>query len=347
MRRLLILLATLALVLIMPAAGALSALALPTPTGPEGLSGGVLPVPGTLVTAFRPPPEPWLPGHRGVDLLAPAGTPVLAAATGTVTYAGMIAGRGVVVVTHGALRSTYEPVQASVRVGQQVGAGEAIGVLQTGHAGCVDSCLHWGLRRGEDYLDPMLLPVTGTGAVVRLVGEAEVDAARREAAARALAEVLEAAALAAGTASTDGPDPGGSSGSRGIGGAWLAPVRGPLTSPFGMRVHPVTGVYKLHDGVDYGAACGTPIRAPLAGTVTEVTYHPAYGWRARVDHGTVGGSRLVTSFNHAQGYSVRSGQQVVRGQVLGTVGSTGWSTGCHLHLMAWRDGGLVDPSRLG
>ena len=324
-----------------------AAMAMPLGSGPEGLPAGVLPVAGPLVTAFRPPPEPWLPGHRGVDLAAEAGTPVQAAAAGTVAFAGVIAGRGVVVVSHGALRTTYEPVTAAVATGQHVEAGTMLGSLQAGHPSCAPaSCLHWGLRRGEDYLDPLLLPVTSADAEVRLVAEAEVAIAGRAAAQRA-AERLAAELLAAATGSSGGA-PGGVGSTAGVGGTgWLPPVRGPLTSPFGMRVHPVTGVYKLHDGVDYGASCGTPIRAPLDGTVTEVVRHAAYGWRARVDHGMVNGRRLVTSFNHAQGYTVRAGQRVARGQVIGTVGSTGWSTGCHLHLMAWQDGALVNPTGLG
>ncbi len=328
-----------ALALVPPVSGAGPATALPVRSGPDGLEAGVVPVPGRVLTDFTPPPEPWLAGHRGVDLVAAAGTPVRAAAAGTVTYAGMLAGRGVVVVTHGALRTTYEPVTATVRAGQVVQSGQELGTLQDGHPSCApESCLHWGLRRGEDYLDPMHLPVAGAQDSVRLVSADEVDRARSEAAERLAAGILDAAGAGAGAL----PAAGGIAGS-----GWLPPVQGPLTSPFGMRVHPVTGVYKLHDGVDYGAACGSPIRSPLAGTVTEVVHHPAYGWRARIDHGTVGGRRLVTSLNHAQGYSVRAGQQVARGQVVGTVGSTGWSTGCHLHLMAWQDGQLTDPARLG
>lgn len=311
------------------------AVALPGPAGPIGVPAGVLPLPGPQLTSFDPPPEPWLAGHRGVDLAGTVGDPVAAAAAGTVTYAGMLAGRGVVVVSHGALRTTYEPITATVRVGQLVDAGSTIGHLQPGHASCAPaSCLHWGLRRGEEYLDPLSLPVVGGGGGVRLVGAAEVDLARGEAARRA-------AAVAASRMSGFG-DPGPAAGGAG----WLVPVAGPVTSPFGMRVHPVTGVYKLHDGVDYGAPCGAPIRAGAAGRVTEVVYHPAYGWRARVDHGVVGGRHLVSSYNHAGGYAVTAGQQVARGQVLGTVGSTGWSTGCHLHLMAWQDGVLIDPVRL-
>ncbi|MBC7375403.1 MAG: M23 family metallopeptidase, partial [Frankiales bacterium] len=97
-------------------------------------------------------------GHRGVDLPAPAGTAVRAAGAGRVSYAGLLAGRGVVVVVHGTLRTTYEPVDAVVMVGDVVGLGEPLGLLEPGHAGCpVAACLHWGLRRGEDYLDPARL----------------------------------------------------------------------------------------------------------------------------------------------------------------------------------------------
>ncbi|QGF24950.1 M23 family metallopeptidase [Raineyella fluvialis] len=302
--------------------------ALPMAAGPEGVSAAVLPVPGPVLNGFSPPADPWLTGHRGVDLAAAAGAPVLAAAAGTVTYASALAGRGVVVVDHGAVRTTYEPVEPRVQVGQQVAPGDVLGVLQAGHASCAPaSCLHWGARRGDAYLDPLLLPAVAQGPPVRLVGSEEVTAARRDAGTRMTAGILP---------SGGGSGPGG----------WIDPVPGPVTSPFGLRVHPVTGIRKLHDGVDHGAPCGTPIRAPLAGTVTEVVRHPAYGWRIRIDHGLVDGHHLVTSMNHAEGYSVLAGSGVQRGQVLGTVGSTGWSTGCHLHLMAWEDGMLIDPSRL-
>ena len=120
------------------------------------------PVAGPLVVLrrFDPPPEPWLPGHRGVDLEADVGDPVLAAGVGTVTWAAPIAGRGVVVVAHDdGRRTTYEPVDPSVSLGDPVEAGDPLGVIAAGvgHCGGVPSCLHWGLRRGEDYLDPMLL----------------------------------------------------------------------------------------------------------------------------------------------------------------------------------------------
>jgi murein DD-endopeptidase MepM/ murein hydrolase activator NlpD len=115
--------------------------------------------PPRVVRRFDPPPQPWLPGHRGVDLAAQAGAPVRAAGAGTVHFAGRVAGRGVVSVTHpGGLRTTYEPLEPTVRAGQAVAAGDQIGTLVAGHAGCpAAACLHWGLRRGEEYLDPLAL----------------------------------------------------------------------------------------------------------------------------------------------------------------------------------------------
>ncbi|GAA1628643.1 murein hydrolase activator EnvC family protein [Catellatospora bangladeshensis] len=134
------------------------------------------------VRLFDPPPEPWLPGHRGVDLAADPGTPVLAAAPGTVVYAGRLAGRGVVSIDHAdGLRTTYEPVDASVQAGAVVAAGQALGTLAPGHPGCpAAACLHWGLRRGPVYLDP--LTVLGLGRVRLLPTSAAAPAGPRRAA---------------------------------------------------------------------------------------------------------------------------------------------------------------------
>ncbi|MCF6744952.1 M23 family metallopeptidase [Blastococcus sp. KM273128] len=119
------------------------------------------PLPGGPVVTrpFDPPPHRYGPGHRGVDLAAPPGSPVLAAGNGVVVFAGMVAGRPVVSVDHvGGLRTTYEPVRSSVGAGRPVARGEPLGVLEPGHDGCpVAACLHWGARRGEDYLDPLAL----------------------------------------------------------------------------------------------------------------------------------------------------------------------------------------------
>lgn len=118
----------------------------------------VAPVPMAVADRFDPPDQPWLAGHRGVDLLAAAGTVVRAAGAGQVGFAGPLAGRGVVVVVHGPLRTTYEPVTATVSVGDRVAAGEPIGVLEPAVVHCGGrACLHWGLLRGTTYLDPLAL----------------------------------------------------------------------------------------------------------------------------------------------------------------------------------------------
>ncbi len=111
-----------------------------------------------IIRRFNPPPEPWRAGHRGIDLAALPGSTVFAAGPGTVTYAGPLAGRGVVSIQHpGGLRTTYLPVRAVVRRGQTISMGDELGVLESTSWHCIASCLHWGLRRGFRYLDPLLL----------------------------------------------------------------------------------------------------------------------------------------------------------------------------------------------
>ena len=142
------------------ALAALALVALPATAPPPGQ--WVPPLAGALDVrrAFDPPDEPWGPGHRGVDLAGSPGDVVRAAGAGEITFAGPLAGRGVVTVTHGTLRTTYEPVSATVEVGDLVETGEQIGTLDPGHPGRADlgaALLHWGLRRGDDYLDPLSL----------------------------------------------------------------------------------------------------------------------------------------------------------------------------------------------
>ena len=118
-----------------------------------------------VVHGFDPPDDPWGSGHRGVDLLGSPGQPVRSALAGTVSWAGVLAGRGVVVVDHGDTRTTYEPVDATVTVGSSVRAGERIGRLSPVGSHCLPrACLHWGWIQGADtYLDPLRL--VGAGPV--------------------------------------------------------------------------------------------------------------------------------------------------------------------------------------
>lgn len=147
---------------------------------PAALGLGVRPVDGSVVRGFDPPEQRWLAGHRGVDLRAAAGTAVRAAADGRIGFAGEVAGKPVVTVVHGRLRTTYEPVRASVSVGDRVTAGTVIGHLVAGHdcGGGAKTCLHLGLRRGDTYLDPLLL---FENPEIRLLSEADAAAiSRRE-----------------------------------------------------------------------------------------------------------------------------------------------------------------------
>ncbi|AKU16407.1 murein hydrolase activator EnvC family protein [Luteipulveratus mongoliensis] len=113
-----------------------------------------------VVRAFEPPPLPWSPGHRGVDLRGHPGQVVRSAGAGRVVYSGVIAGRGVVSVEHsGGWRTTYEPLDSRVNVGTTLAAGSTIGHLATSGSHCAPgACLHWGLLTAPDtYRDPLQL----------------------------------------------------------------------------------------------------------------------------------------------------------------------------------------------
>lgn len=121
------------------------------------------------------------------------------------------------------------------------------------------------------------------------------------------------------------------------------PVEGWVSSPFGMRFHPVYKRWELHDGLDIAAGCGTPVRAATGGRVVARYYNSAYGNRVIVDHGYRRGVGLGTTYNHLSAFSTFVGQRVRAGEVIGYVGTTGASTGCHLHFMVLENGRPVDP----
>jgi murein DD-endopeptidase MepM/ murein hydrolase activator NlpD len=112
-----------------------------------------------VLRPFGAPDNPFGPGHRGVDLDATLGEPVRAARGGTVIFAGLVAGKGVVSVQHDdGLRTTYEPLAPTVHTGAAVAMGDVLGTLAAGHPGCPSPCLHWGVRRDRlEYLDPLIL----------------------------------------------------------------------------------------------------------------------------------------------------------------------------------------------
>ncbi|MFJ9825378.1 peptidoglycan DD-metalloendopeptidase family protein [Streptomyces sp. NPDC101160] len=128
-----------------------------------------------ILRGWEPPPGPYAAGHRGLDLAAPPGTAVRAPAPATVTFAGPVAGHGVLTLTLTGtglppLRTTYGPVEPLVRVGTVVRTGDIVARVAPDGDHCEVSCLHWGLLRGETYLNPLgllgggpsrLLPVWG------------------------------------------------------------------------------------------------------------------------------------------------------------------------------------------
>ena len=186
------------------------------------------------------------------------------------------------------------------------------------------------------------------------IAKAKAAAARQRAAHRAAAKAAAAARRANKASKSSGgsnrsskPARRKSSGSGGstAGHGFSYPVSASITSSYGRRFHPVLHYWKLHDGTDFGAGCGTAIRAPHSGRVAERYYNAGYGNRLMIDHGYVGGYYVTTGYNHATRYTVRVGQRVSKGEVIGYVGTTGFSTGCHLHLMVWLNGRVVDPMR--
>ncbi|MFD8422039.1 peptidoglycan DD-metalloendopeptidase family protein [Streptomyces sp. NPDC059466] len=141
-----------------------------------------------VLRAWQPPATPYGRGHRGVDLAATQGAPVRSVAPGRVSFAGRVAGHGAVSVELAGtgdppLRTTFTPVRATVKKGDEVTAGEVLGTLEPDDSHCPTSCLHWGLLRDRTYLDPLSLlpPWLLHHAPSRLL---PVPTARRQAAGR-------------------------------------------------------------------------------------------------------------------------------------------------------------------
>ena len=127
-------------------------------------------------------------------------------------------------------------------------------------------------------------------------------------------------------------------------GSYIMPINAPVTSPYGYRIHPISGQRKMHNGIDFGAGCGTPIKAADGGTVVFAGPKGASGNRIDIDHG----NGVTTGYFHQQSFAVSKGDTVSQGQVIGYVGTTGSSTGCHLHFTAAKGGGMnyFDPMTL-
>ena len=125
----------------------------------------------------------------------------------------------------------------------------------------------------------------------------------------------------------------------------MHPVNGPITSPYGYRVHPIYHYWGLHDGDDFGAPCGAPLVAVRGGKVLTEYYSSVWGNRLYLNVGMINGKFITVIYNHLSRYRVGSGAVVKRGEVVGYVGTTGWSTGCHLHFTVMENGKPVDPMK--
>ena len=137
---------------------------------------------------------------------------------------------------------------------------------------------------------------------------------------------------------SNGSSNSGSSSSTG-GFLYPLPYAVPITDAYGYRIHPLSGTYKWHNGVDLAAGSGTAIYATKSGTVTSACYNEAYGYMVTINHAD-GYSSL---YGHMTNYIVSAGDYVTQGQTIGYVGSTGWSTGPHLHFTIYYNGADVNP----
>lgn len=122
-------------------------------------------------------------------------------------------------------------------------------------------------------------------------------------------------------------------------GVFVWPTSGPITSPFGYRIHPIFGTQIYHSGIDIGVDTGTPIVAADSGVVIEADWLGGYGYAVVIDHG----NGLSTLYGHNSELAVSPGQSVQQGQVIAYAGSTGYSTGPHCHFEVRVDGSPVDP----
>lgn len=124
------------------------------------------------------------------------------------------------------------------------------------------------------------------------------------------------------------------------------PTKGSVSSGFGMRVHPILGTLRLHNGADIGGRCGQPIYAAQSGTVTKADsggYNGGSGNNVRIDHGDIDGVNVQTAYLQMSKIGARVGQRLSQGDVIGKVGDTGLSTACHLHLSLYKNGRGSDP----
>lgn len=128
-----------------------------------------------------------------------------------------------------------------------------------------------------------------------------------------------------------------------VSGGFMRPVGGPVTSPYGWRVHPIFKRNIYHSGVDLGMPMNAPVKAANAGKVIYVGWYGGYGKVVIIDHGRINGVPTTTLYAHLNSYRVAVGTNVAKGQVIANIGTTGYSTGPHLHFEVRQNGNPTNP----
>lgn len=165
-------------------------------------------------------------------------------------------------------------------------------------------------------------------------------AAKEKELTEALAREREAANRPSNNGGSGGGNSGGGGGGSSSGAKFIRPVSGGyVSSAYGYRYHPITGTYSFHNGVDFAVGYGTPIKASAGGTVSVASYTYVWGNYVTINHH----NGFSTLYAHMTNYIVSYGQSVSQGQVIGYVGSTGYSTGAHLHFTMYYNGSTVNP----
>lgn len=202
--------------------------------------------------------------------------------------------------------------------------------------------------QGAELLDPVLSEISGidmkTGAVIDSAKAESTNPQSRGSSNAGLSEVC-STNKKSDSPTSFAPDQVSDKGFR-------APTEGVRTSPFGSRSSPLTGAAEMHDGMDIAypggnpASCGKPIWAAYAGTVISAQKENGYGNHILIDHGEINGVKVITGYAHIVdgGFRVKVGDKVSAGEQIAQTGTTGWSTGCHLHFQVKENGQFVDPA---
>ena len=183
------------------------------------------------------------------------------------------------------------------------------------------------------------------GEISKQLAEAEKDQqAARERIMQIDAQNRSSQAASSSSSASSG-NAGSSSAGYMAGGIFQAPIKGPLhlTSPFGYRIHPVTGQRRLHMGADIAAGCGLPQYAAANGTVVSTRNEGTGGNTVTINHGMLGGSSWISVYRHMTQFATSPGAQVSKGQLIGYTGATGRVTGCHVHFELWKNGTVINP----